>query len=202
MYIPEKWRTGNRLDWLKEDQRAKRYENVEDALLSDEERAAMFKRFARPLPRAIEYLASLPDYYPKPFDKLPQVPYSGEPCGCDDCLFRRGKQGGKPSRPSKFVAGKIAHSGYVCDSGGKIPPWWFNQSDPNARDPDAMHYRSVRPDLKDPRPQPPYVEGPPCPHEWESHESIEELYKILDKVGCKMEYTNLKESKNQQKTAK
>ena len=75
LYIPEKWKTGNRLDWAKEDKRAKPFEGVEDPGLSDEERAAMFKRFEKPLPRALEYLASLPDYHPKPFETLPQVPF-------------------------------------------------------------------------------------------------------------------------------
>lgn len=68
------------MDWVREDKRAKRYENVEDVGLSDEERAAMFKRFERPLPRALEYLASLPDYFPRPFETLPQVPFKGDPC--------------------------------------------------------------------------------------------------------------------------
>ncbi len=190
LYIPEKWKNGNRLDWVTEDRRAKRYENVTDSPMSDEERAAMFKRFDKPLPRALEYLASLPDYYPKPFDKLPQVPYK-----CDPSDVRKGKTGGKPTRPSRFQPGKINHNGYICDDGGRILPWWPNPTDPNARDPNKMNYRSVRPNLQEPRPQPPYEEGPPCPHVWESHETIEQLYKILDKVGCKLEINDIRSDK-------
>ena len=63
------------MDWAKEDKRIKPFVGVEDPGLSDEEKAAMLKRFAQPLSRAIEYLASLPDYHPKPFETLPQVPF-------------------------------------------------------------------------------------------------------------------------------
>lgn len=194
LYIPDKWKTGNRLDWISEDRRAKRYEGVEDVGLSDEERAAMFKRFEKPLPRALEYLAALPDYYPKPFETLPQVPFSP---GSDQGDARRGKKGGKPTRPSKFQPGKITHTGYVSDAGGRIMPWWAHPSHmghANAKDPNKMSYRSVKPDLKEPKKQPPFVEGPPCPHEWESHETIEELYKILDKVGCKLQISDIQNS--------
>ena len=197
LYIPDKWKNGNRLDWVKEDQRAKPFENFEESGLTDEERAEMFKRFNKPLPRALEYLASLPDYYPKPLEGEPfsQVPFKPDPYD-----IRRGKQGGKPSRPSKFMPGSITHHGMVSDTIGKIPPWWYNESDPRAKDPNQMKYGPVRPSLKEPRPQPPYVEGPPCPHEWESHEAIEELYKILDKVGCKLEVSDFKlGNKDQQK---
>jgi hypothetical protein len=185
LYIPEKWKTGNRLDWVMDDKRSKRYVNSEDSPLSDEERAAMFKRFARPLPRALEYLASLPDYYPKPFEVLPQVPY-----GTEASDIRQGRQGGKPSRPSKFVIGTITHSGYMSDEGGRILPWWPNPLDPdfqNSPDPYNMYYKPVRPDLKEPKAQRAVVEGPPCPHVWESHEAIEELYKLLDTVGCRFQ---------------
>ena len=68
LYIPDKWKNGNRLDWVKEDQRVKPFENYEESGLTDEERAEMFKRFNKPLPRALEYLASLPDYYPTPLE--------------------------------------------------------------------------------------------------------------------------------------
>ena len=182
LYIPEKWKSGNRLDWLKEDQRPKRFEGVSDPGLSDEERAAMFKRFEKPLPRALEYLAGLPDYYPKPWEQLPQVPF--KPDASD---VRKGQKGGKPSRPSKFMAGKIDHTGYVSDTSGRILPWWANPGDPNSPDPLKMNYGPVRPNLKEPKKQPPYVEGPPGPPQWESKETIEALYKLLDSVGCRLE---------------
>ena len=57
---------------------------------------------------------------------------------------REGKRGGKPSKPSKFVPGKIQHSGFVSDDQGRIVPMWFNELDPNARDPNLMTYRPTR----------------------------------------------------------
>jgi hypothetical protein len=57
---------------------------------------------------------------------------------------REGKRGGKPSRPSKFVPGKISHSGYVSDDFGGFSPMWFNEIDPNSRDPKNMAYRAVK----------------------------------------------------------
>ena len=79
-------------------------------------------------------------------------------------------------------------------------PIKYVEGNPKARDPNQMKYGPVRPSLKEPRPQPPYVEGPPGPPKWESHEIIEELYKILDKVGCKLDVTDYKmANKDQQK---
>ena len=75
----------------------------------------------------------------------------------------------------------------MSDATGRILPWWYNQSDPRCPDPHKMNYGPVRPLLKEPRPQPPYVEGPPAPPVWESKEAIAELYKLLDSVGCKLE---------------
>ena len=194
LYIPEKWKTGNRLDWLKEDQRPKRFDGVVDAGLTDEERAEMFKRFNKPLARSIEYLASLPDYYPKDWESLPQVPFKPDPYD-----LRKGKQGGKPTRPSKFSPGKITHHGYVSDAGGRILPWWFMDGDPNAGPLlDRMNFKPVKPVLKlgmNPRPQPPYVEGPDGPPKWESKETIEALYRMLDKVGCKLETSDIRSDK-------
>ena len=159
-----------------------------DSGLTDEERAEMFKRFNKPLARSIEYLASLPDYVPKAWENLPQVPF--KPDAYD---VRKGKQGGKPSRPSKFAPGSITHHGMISDDMGRILPWWFCDNFPNANELlNNMNYRLVKPTLKEPRAQPPYVEGPPCPHEWESHESIEELYKILDTVGCKLDVSDIR----------
>ena len=62
-----------------------------------------------PLPRAIEYLASLPDYWPVPMEGLLKMNFKGEPTEPSDEQSRRaraGKRGGKPSRPSKFIPGR------------------------------------------------------------------------------------------------
>ena len=107
----------------------------------------------------------------------------------DACDVRKGQKSGKPTRPSKFQPGKISHSGYVCDDANRILPWWYNRADPNCPDPNNMNYQSVRPPppCKDPRPQRPEIEGPHGPPVWESHETIKELYKLLDSVGCKLQ---------------
>lgn len=180
LYLPELWK--NRSTWLSDDRRIKKFVNVQEPELTDEDIQAMCKRVGAPLPRALEYLASLPDYQPTPLDGLLDMPFTCEPSH----VRRDGRKGGKPSRPSKFVAGTMAHSGYKCDTDQCILPWWRNPADRNAPDPNDMHYRSVRPDLKEPRPRPPDAEGPPCPHIWETHEAIDQLYQMLDTVGCRI----------------
>ena len=30
------------------------------------------------------------------------------------------------------------------------------------------------------------MKGPPAPHEWETHEAIDELYRLLGSVGCQL----------------
>ena len=69
-----------------------------------------------PLPRALEYLASLPDYYPVPMDGLLDMDYRGEhhvtvrpPNDEQSKRARAGKRSGKPSRPSKFIPGKLKY---------------------------------------------------------------------------------------------
>ena len=78
--------------------------------MTDEDIKAMASRVAScPLPRAIEYLASLPDYYPVPMQGLLKMDYKGEPSAPSDEQSKRaraGKRGGKPSRPSKFIPGQ------------------------------------------------------------------------------------------------
>ena len=122
------------------------------------------------------------------------------------CDVRKGQQGGKPSRPSKFQPGKINHYGYKSDAGGRILPWWPNPSNPNSPDPNQMNYKPVKPDLKEPTGQRlkpgEGVDGPPGPPVWESAETIEKLYKLLDSVGCRLQlsqYKNDKSRDNEQK---
>ena len=174
-----------------EDQRKKKFVGVEEPELSDEDIREMTKRVASaPLPRALEYLASLPDYYPAPMEDLPSMKYSGDPSE-----FKRGKKGGKPTRPSKFVKSTYQHSGHSADSGDgqgfRILPKWCDPRDHEglARVA-AMRYSPYHVDFpeQDPsrslRPEDP--RGPPAPHEWESHETVDELYRLLDTVGCRM----------------
>ena len=62
----------------------------------------------------------------------------------DSAGRREGKKGGKPSKPSKFVPGKINHTGLISDDLGLILPMWFNEMDPNAKDPNMMAYQPLR----------------------------------------------------------
>ena len=63
LYLPEKWRHGNRLTWAMEDQRKKLFVGTVEPELTDEDIKEMTKRVASaPLPKALEYLASLPGH--------------------------------------------------------------------------------------------------------------------------------------------
>ena len=73
-----------------------------------------------PLPRALEYLASLPDYYPVPMEGLLDMDYRGEhhvtvrpPNDEQSKRARAGKRAGKPSRPSKFIPGQIKYRSHL-----------------------------------------------------------------------------------------
>ena len=92
--------------------------NQQEPELTDEDIKMMASRVASaPLPRALEYLASLPDYYPVPMDGLLDMDYRGEhhvtvrpPNDEQSKRARAGKRAGKPSRPSKFMPGKLKYS--------------------------------------------------------------------------------------------
>ncbi len=76
LYIPDKWRNGNRLTWAAEDLRAKKFFGFNEPELTDEEIVEMTSRVSGvPLPRALEYLASLPDYHPTPIQGLVNMTY-------------------------------------------------------------------------------------------------------------------------------
>jgi hypothetical protein len=76
LYIPDKWRNGSRLTWAAEDLRAKKFFGFNEPELTDEEIAEMTSRVSGvPLPRALEYLASLPDYHPTPIQGLVNMTY-------------------------------------------------------------------------------------------------------------------------------
>jgi len=57
---------------------------------------------------------------------------------------QEGKRSGKSPKPSKFVPGKISHTGYVSDDFGGFSPMWFNELDPNSKDPQYMAYSTVK----------------------------------------------------------
>ena len=83
-----------------------------------------------------------------------------------------------------LIIGDIVHRGYgEYDDGMKILPKWADPNDVNELDRIRnMRYNPYHPELKEPRPRPPEKDGPPCPHVWESHETVDELYKLLDTV--------------------
>lgn len=108
-YLPELWKTGNRLTWKMEDERLKPFVGVQEPELSDEDIREMTKRVAStPLPRAMEYLASLPDYTPTDNTSkwgLRQMEY-GPNTGLKNIQPKTGKRGGQVSFPSKFKPGR------------------------------------------------------------------------------------------------
>ena len=85
-------------------------------------------------------------------------------------------------RPSKFRKGEMYHSDYESDwDASPIPPKWRPCHSDTEDLVGASKYRSVKPKLKQGRQRsnekrPP---SPPCPHQWESHEDIENLEKSL-----------------------
>ena len=64
-------------------------------------------------PQAIEYLAGLPPYQPRPWDSYGFVNMDFSPeSGLKNVKPRVGRVGGSVSYPSKFVPGRIEHRGY------------------------------------------------------------------------------------------
>ena len=187
LYLPDKWRHGNRLTWkMEDDRRVKAYTGDQDEPeLTAEDIASMTKRVAStPLPRAIEYFAGLPDYEPRPFSSYGFVPMDYTPeSGLKGIKPKTGQKGGKPSRPSKFVAGEMSHTGYNFDDWGGIPPTWANPADPNALDPWSLHDRPVLPEYPEAAPRPERAKSPDAPPVWESDEAIKALYKMLASIG-------------------
>ena len=68
------------------------------------------------------------DYYPTPMEGLLDMNYSGEPSET-----KRGKKGGKPTRPHKFVKSAYQHSPLDGDGDGEGPfrilPKWCDPRD-------------------------------------------------------------------------
>ena len=70
--------------------------------------------FIQPAPhKAMEYLAGLPDYQPRPWDSYGFVKMDLSPeSALKNVKPRVGRVGGSVSYPSKFVPGRIEHRGY------------------------------------------------------------------------------------------
>ena len=81
--------------------------------------------------------------------------------------------------------GDIVHRGYgEYDDGQRILPKWANPKDLDEIERiKRMKFSPYHVDLPEARRRPPEKDGPPCPHVWESHETVDELYKLLDTVS-------------------
>jgi len=128
LYLPELWKAGRRLTWKDEDaryerkslerdplncspiQRLKPFANApDDPALTPEDIASMTKRIhTTPLPKAMEYFASLPDYQPTPLSAygLKKMPFSPE-SGLTGVEKKSGKQGGSPSRCFEYDTSRL-----------------------------------------------------------------------------------------------
>eukprot|EP00094_Tigriopus_californicus_P012097 TCALIF_11690-PA protein Name:"Similar to Palld Palladin (Mus musculus)" AED:0.35 eAED:0.35 QI:5/0/0/0.28/1/0.85/7/0/1595 len=194
LYLPEKWLTGNRLSWKMEDQRLKPCVGYQEPELSPEDVANMTKNASStPLPRAMEYLASLPDYEPTPLSKMGLTPLSFTPESALQGIQKRPSgTGGTAPRPSKFTPGDINHRGYRCDDTGRILPIWKNPLDPHGRDPAFMEYMTVPMDFPPANAPPPEVDGPHGPPYWESDETIQKLYEMLRNMGWRVDVNEIR----------
>ena len=83
--------------------------------------------------------------------------------------------------PSKFIKGTMYHSDYESDLEGPIPSKWRSYCSDTEDNNRIQKYRKVKPKLVRkseivPSERKP---SPPCPHKWESHETIEKLEEQL-----------------------
>ena len=84
------------------------------------------------------------------------------------------------------ILGDIVHRGYgEYDDGQRILPKWANPNDLDEIERiKRMKFSPYHVKLDcEPRRRPPEQDGPPGPHVWESHETVDELYKYLDTVS-------------------
>ena len=187
LYLPEKWKNGNRLTWkMEDDMRKKPFVGYQEPELTEADIADMAKRVhSTPLPRAMEYFAGLPDYQPRPLDSYGFVPMKFNPeSGLKGVDRKTGTKGGKPGWPGKFIPGDIVHRGFRFDDWGRIMPIWANPMDPNAIDPNSLQYKPVKvPKVPETKPRPEREKTPDAPPVWESDEAIKALYQLLATVG-------------------
>ncbi|XP_040580693.1 uncharacterized protein [Lepeophtheirus salmonis] len=186
MYLPDLWRSAKRLTWKDEDNRAKKFVGFEEPELTDEDIRDMTKRVAStPLPRSLEYLASLPDYRPDTNTLKKVLPMNFKP---DPKKKSRGQSGERSfvnvRKPSKFNPGTIHHRGYKCDQGEKVYPVWRSSVIKNQPKKEYNYRRIKYPSFpkREEKQFPKEIRDPPCPHVWESHDQIDALYKILGEM--------------------
>ena len=109
----------------------------------------------------------LPELAPFPF-----VPEKG---------VERPKSCGTVPTPSKFIKGTMYYSDYESDLEGPIPTKWRSYCSDTEDGNRIQKYRKVKPKLVRKTENVPYDRkpSPPCPHKWESHETIEKLEEQL-----------------------
>jgi len=189
MYLPPLWREKRKLTWRDMDvydQRKKPFVDVDEPSLTPEELAEMkMKSGMVPLSRITEYFASLPDYKPTDrFRNLERMPFKP---GVDEHDYRPDRRGAPHNCfPGKFQRGKITHHGYNTDASGRILPWWFNKSDPHAKESSDWRWAPVHPNLFVPE-VPPRSKSPDPPIIWETSEDIATIVKLLRSMGCRMD---------------
>ena len=116
----------------------------------------------------------------KPLPEL--VPFPFKP----DKYVERPKSCVTVPTPSKFIKGTMYHSDYESDLEGPIPSKWrsgyYSDTDGNNR---IHKYRKIKPKLvkKNENTSSERKPSPPCPHKWESHETIEKLEQQLRTPG-------------------
>ena len=83
--------------------------------------------------------------------------------------------------PSKFIKGTMYHSDYESDLEGPIPSKWRSYCSDTEDNNRIQKYRKVKPKLVRKSENVPSERkpSPPCPHKWESHETIEKLEEQL-----------------------
>ena len=85
-----------------------------------------------------------------------------------------------------IISGDIVHRGYgEYDDGMRILPKWASPKDHDEIERiKRMKYSPYHVKLDcTPRRRPPEQDGPDGPHIWESHETVDALYKYLDTVS-------------------
>jgi hypothetical protein len=78
----------------------------------------------------------------------------------------------------------------------RILPWWYNKSDPRARDASDWRWKSVHPDLYVPE-NPARSKSPAPTPVWETAEDIMAIVQLLRSMGCRMEEVKTVDTKKQ-----
>ena len=89
-----------------------------------------------------------------------------------------------------FSKDSFGHYVIVCNF--RILPWWFNKSDPHAKESTDWQWSPVHPNLFVPEVQP-RSKSPEPPIIWESSEDIATIVKLLRSMGCRMDEVKMVE---------